>query len=656
MEKLNISFAPYFDRYAKKINNNKFLIFVNGDKIGIVEKRHSNYLEKDSWHVSYNHDKMRCCGREYGTLIAAKKAIASDYLEYRERPETSKMPIKELPFGGNSDFFPTPSALVGKMLARVDWKNIKTVLEPSAGKGDIVECIKSYAKGGVVIDGRYYSRDYNLDIDCIEIDANLRYILTGKNFRVVHDDFLTYTTRKRYDLIIMNPPFSNGDEHLLKALEMQEQNGGQIVCLLNAETLRNTYTNRRKVLIQRLGKYGAQIEYIKDAFKHAERKTDTMVAMVYVNIPRREDKSELFERMQKATEQKYKEKTEANELAPNDKVEVLIRSYEIETAATIEFINEYNGLAGKILDSDSEYASPIVELKIGESTYGCRGYGQIDSRAINEYLKIVRRKYWYKLLSLPQLTDKMTTQMRSDYFNKLNEMCEFEFSRFNIEWLILNINAQLWEGVDDEILKLFNKFTSDHTYYPECTENIHYYNGWKTNKAHKVGYKVIIPAYGSFATRYDYNKHRQLVERYNDFIDARHCYSTLADLEKVLNYLDGNRTAEFDLGRALKNAERCCITKNIRCKYFDVTFYKKGTCHIVFRPETYRLIDALNIYAARSNKWLPPSYGQKHYHEMDDEEKKVIDEFQGEQAYETVMQDKAGYLIGGTKPATLLLT
>ena len=35
----------------------------------------------------------------------------------------------------------------------------------------------------------------------------------------------------------MNPPFSNGDKHLLKALKMQEK-GGAIICLLNAETIR----------------------------------------------------------------------------------------------------------------------------------------------------------------------------------------------------------------------------------------------------------------------------------------------------------------------------------------------------------------------------------------------------------------------------------
>ena len=116
------------------------------------------------------------------------------------------------------------------------------------------------------------------------------------------------------------------------------------------------------------------------------------------------------------------------------------------------------------------------------------GNDGIGTEETNEYLKIVRRKYWYKLLSLPHLTSKLTSQMRKDFFNRLDEMSNYEFSRFNAEWLVLSINAALWEGIDDEILKLFKKFTEEHSYYPECKNNIHYFNGWKTNKAHNVGF------------------------------------------------------------------------------------------------------------------------------------------------------------------------
>lgn len=57
-----------------------------------------------------------------------------------------------------------------------------------------------------------------------------------------------YSTMKEYDLIIMNPPFSNGNSRLWKALDLQERNGGAVICLLNAETLKNPYTKYSKVV------------------------------------------------------------------------------------------------------------------------------------------------------------------------------------------------------------------------------------------------------------------------------------------------------------------------------------------------------------------------------------------------------------------------
>ena len=44
-------------------------------------------------------------------------------------------------FTDNKDFYPTPQNLIEKMLDGLDWKMINTILEPSAGKGNIVEAM-----------------------------------------------------------------------------------------------------------------------------------------------------------------------------------------------------------------------------------------------------------------------------------------------------------------------------------------------------------------------------------------------------------------------------------------------------------------------------------------------------------------------------------
>lgn len=45
-------------------------------------------------------------------------------------------------FTDNKDFYPTPQNLIDKMFDGLDWKMIHTILEPSAGKGNIVEALK----------------------------------------------------------------------------------------------------------------------------------------------------------------------------------------------------------------------------------------------------------------------------------------------------------------------------------------------------------------------------------------------------------------------------------------------------------------------------------------------------------------------------------
>ena len=110
----------------------------------------------------------------------------------------------------NIDFYPTPNNLIRKMLTYIDFKKINTVLEPSGGKGDLIEgIIKQFDYT------RNYRHSNTYDIDTIEKDQNLQHVLKGKGYRLVHDDFLSYETYKKYDLIFMNPPYSNGDKHLL---------------------------------------------------------------------------------------------------------------------------------------------------------------------------------------------------------------------------------------------------------------------------------------------------------------------------------------------------------------------------------------------------------------------------------------------------------
>ena len=53
-------------------------------------------------------------------------------------------------FKDNPDFYPTPPQLIRKMTSKLEWKYINSVLEPSAGKGNLVEAIYNLKTLGTI--------------------------------------------------------------------------------------------------------------------------------------------------------------------------------------------------------------------------------------------------------------------------------------------------------------------------------------------------------------------------------------------------------------------------------------------------------------------------------------------------------------------------
>jgi hypothetical protein len=88
-------------------------------------------------------------------------------------------------------------------------------------------------------------------------------VLTGKEFPVVGFDWLTYDGVCHYNAVVMSPSFSNGDAHLLKAWDFLQ--GGEIVCLWNAETINNPHTASRQRLAEIIKLHG-DVEMLGDCF------------------------------------------------------------------------------------------------------------------------------------------------------------------------------------------------------------------------------------------------------------------------------------------------------------------------------------------------------------------------------------------------------
>lgn len=512
------------------------------------------------------------------------------------------------------DFYPTPANLAWEMVRSIKvtangWGTYPTpILEPSAGDGALARAIHSAA--GIYHDSKTgelcrdsVAKAKEFDLDCVELSSDFRAKLKKDGFRVVHDNFLTFRPTTKYAAVVMNPPFSEGARHLMKALDIM-QDGGKVRCLLNAETLRNLCTNERKELAARLEALHATVKYYPDAFKNARRAACVDVALVSVDIPEKEPVSRIRLELQHETTERLKDNPEFAALVSSDPITAAIERYNAAAEGLRRLYEEYEGIR-------SLFSSAGKDQKKNPVT----GF----TKSCNEAIRELRGIYWKQLFAMPQLFDAMTYEMQQDYHKRLKELENYDFSAYNILTIREEISRNLLSSIDHEIIKLFDDWTNLH-YNSEYSKNIHFYNGWCTNEAYKIGKKVIFRCNafdnwgGDFRPRYE-------VE------------SELAQIERVLHFLDTNgKPYNGDELRATLNAaEEAGQTQKIQLHYFNVTFYKKGTAHIEFTNTD--VLKSFNLYAGQRKGWLPPTYGKKSYHDMAAADRRVVDSFEGEASY-----------------------
>ena len=554
-----------------------------------------------------------------------------------------------------TDFYPTPKPLIKKMLDGLNLKTINCFLEPSAGKGDICDYIIK-AINDSRYEGRYGYHRSETEIDVIEVNPDLQFLLKGKydkgnensrelnaNVRLVHDDFLTFKTRKPYGCIVANFPFSEGDKHLNQALDLLEVHGGELRCLVNAETLRNPYTTLRRALSLRLASLNAEIDYLTGEFESAERKTSVEVALIKAKVEPPEAFSFILDGLKKSAPVEI-ETAPVTDIASSNFLESVVAQFDFECSAGIRLLTEYYALAPHILDrlpspvSGHDYSKPLLSIQVDERS-------SRDSLAgdVNAYLRGVRHKYWEGLIQNPIFNGQCTSNILKELSAKLTELKDYDFTLFNIAELQKDILAKLSKGVEEAILALFDKCSRQHSYWRDEvseSENIWMYNGWKTNKAWKINKKIILPLHG---IRPDWSGR-----------DYKFDYNTpneLTDMVKVFNYLSRDKVSAPQLvGNAVARADHAG-NFDIDLRYFRMKFFKKGTCHIWFNDQ--ELLDKFNIFGSQRKGWLPPSYGHKSYNEMSQEERRTVDDFQGKAEYERVMRNKAFYLVDSKQLARL---
>lgn len=485
----------------------------------------------------------------------------------------------------NKEFYPTPEHLIWKMMYKTEIKSNQYILEPSAGDGRLIQFLSERFKSNSCIKQSEPISNY-LNFDVIEIDENLTHMLRGKGLNVVHDDFLTFNPHRYYDLIFMNPPFSNGCEHLLKAIEIQERIGGEIVCILNAETIHNNYSNNRKKLLKLLESYNADIKFIEDQFIDAQRKSKVEVALIHLSIPMK-DNINLFDNNFILSDELDYTLDELKAIKPNlNKLEQLILECDLLKESGKNLFKELHKTKNFLTGFGLQANIDICDSK----------YSALEGLSINGFINRVNLDYWNKFIQETNFKKKLPSELERSFIYGIDKQKNIDFNMKNIEYFCKELALSVPSAYEKSVSEIFDKLTYKHNYNESswCT-NIHYYDGWKTNEAFKINKKVVL----------HYSK------------------STLVDLNLIFENLSGlkdDMEKEHNISERIYNNE-----KNINTKFFSINSYKKGTVHIKFNAQDY--LNKFNMLASKGKNWLPFDFGTKPYNDLNFEERQLVKEF-----------------------------
>ena len=487
------------------------------------------------------------------------------------------------------EFYPTPANIIERMLApyaRKGGLTGRTILEPSAGKADIADYINPPKESE-----RWSSYRAKANLDCVEIDGDLVAVLQAHGHRVVGHDFLSFTSAKMYDLIVMNPPFSNGDKHLLHAWEILH--GGDIVCLLNAETLSNPHTKTRQLLSRIIAAHGT-VEELGPCFDTAERKTSVNVVMVRLQKQFQDKYGQLFEQAKQSKTSPVGEFSSPEEIflpANKDVIGNFVLQFDeaVETYKKILVMGSrlntaIHGARGK---SVSGYYRDEQDAHIKEGIFSSD-----YKEAFNTFLEQLTEDSWQNVINISKLDQLMTAGVRRSFQKQTSLGTSLPFTRENIFALLDGLRENVLTIMRNALCEVFDYLTMYHE------ENRVHVEGWKTNDRFKVSRKFILP----YVVDYD-----PLFSRKSRFKMNSSRYQEMRDIDRVMCSLTG---LKFDnivtIQKALDASFGTDGEGTAESEFFTIRYYKKGTGHFTFKDESLR--ERFCIEYAKDKKWLPSNY------------------------------------------------
>lgn len=176
---------------------------------------------------------------------------------------------------GIPSLYPTPKNVAEYMISKVPIFATDTILEPSAGKGDLAQIIRGkFPRNNLMV---------------VEKDVLLRAILVLDGFPLVASDIFNFPEHEVFtpNVIIMNPPFSanyQDIDHVAHCWQLLPR-GGRLVSLMHKFSAYSPSSNpfyKPNIFQEWMDRVGLQKELLPEgAFAEAEQPTNTEIALVW---------------------------------------------------------------------------------------------------------------------------------------------------------------------------------------------------------------------------------------------------------------------------------------------------------------------------------------------------------------------------------------
>lgn len=515
----------------------------------------------------------------------------------------------------NEDFYPTPSSIIERMLSSTTIVG-KVILEPSAGKGDIVDHLKGMGAKEVL---------------ACETEKSLLSILGGK-CRVVENDFLQLTADKisHIDMIIMNPPFSKMEDHINHAWSIAPA-GCEIISLCNESLIKNSYSKQRTELLNII-KMNGSFEHYGSCFDTAERRTN--IGISCVRMHKANASSNEFDGFFDLTPDE-EEKCEVAGLMSYNYVRDVVGRY-IDAVNMFEQVVDVNHRMSQLI-------SPIDgTMNIRFGAFNVDRQGHINHTDRDTFKKELQKSAWKSIFSKFDMGKYVTKGVMSDINKYVEQQIHVPFTMKNIYKMIEMIVGTHESRMGKILVEAFEKICSF------SSENSTGGEGWKTNSDYVINKRFIKPYVCKYDPKWPSNKvdvgydaddyFDDIVKalcqltgiNYEDYIPLRTFFGYPYKLRRKDGGFMGGysncfqeshgyyNTASARKAELLKQGIEVEIEKTGQewgvwheWGFFRVRGYKKGTMHFEFIDDN--VLEMFNRKVAEIKGWRLPKSTKKAY-------------------------------------------